>query len=72
VTKYLYFDRVIIHRLYQQDSFFPFGQNQENIIIAISGNSSSKAFQCLATKTIIGLDFLEKTQCLPLYTYDKE
>jgi predicted helicase len=70
IEKYIYFNRIIVHRLYQQDYFFPLGQNQENIIIAISGNSSSKSFQCLATKTIIGLDFLEKTQCLSLYRYE--
>jgi predicted helicase len=70
VTKNLYFDRIIVHRLYQQDSFFPIGKNKSNIIIILSGTSSSKNFQCLASKTIVGLDFLEKTQCLPLYRYE--
>ncbi len=70
VIKNIYFDRIIVHRFYQQDSFFPLGENKNNLIIAISGSSSSKNFQCLATKTIVGLDFLEKTQCLPLYRYE--
>ncbi|ACB50452.1 putative helicase [Crocosphaera subtropica ATCC 51142] len=31
----------------------------------------SKPFQCLASNLLIGLDTLEKTQCLPLYYYDE-
>jgi predicted helicase len=44
----------------------------KNIALCISGNSLSKPFQILASKYISGLDFLEKTQCLPLYRYDKD
>jgi very-short-patch-repair endonuclease len=43
--------------------------DKENKVIAFSGSSSSKPFQCLATSVLSGLDFLEKTQCLPLYRY---
>ncbi|MDR2496332.1 MAG: N-6 DNA methylase [Tannerellaceae bacterium] len=44
--------------------------NKENRVIAYSGISCSKPFQALAINTISSLDFLEKTQCLPLYRYD--
>ena len=43
----------------------------DNIMICFSGLASSKPFQCLVSKKIPSLDLLEKTQCLPLYRYDK-
>jgi predicted helicase len=42
-----------------------------NIAFCISGNGSSKPFQILGVNTYSSLDLLEKTQCLPLYRYDK-
>ncbi len=45
---------------------------EEKPAIAISGIGASKPFQSLITNQITCLDFLEKTQCLPLYRYDKE
>jgi predicted helicase len=36
--------------------------------ICISGKSSSKGFQILATDNFCSYDYLEKTQCLPLFT----
>ena len=44
----------------------------DNIAFCISGRSSSKPFQTLGVNTYSGLDLLEKTQCLPLYRYDKD
>ncbi|KAM3091263.1 type ISP restriction/modification enzyme [Phormidesmis sp. 146-35] len=44
---------------------------RENIIICISGTSFQKQFQTLAVKYSSNYDFLEKTQCIPLYRYDK-
>jgi len=70
--KLVYFDKIIIHRLYQQHLLFPVGENEENILIGFSGLASSKPFQCLATNHVGGFDLLEKTQYLPLYYYDKE
>ncbi|MFZ3079681.1 MAG: type ISP restriction/modification enzyme [Bellilinea sp.] len=42
---------------------------QQNIIIAFSGTSSSKPFSVLASNIIFSFDLLEKTQCLPFYSY---
>ncbi len=49
-----------------------FGDNftKGNEVICFSGLSSSKQFQALASKLVYSYDFLEKTQCLPLYRYD--
>jgi predicted helicase len=66
----LYYDKVIVHRTYQQTEIFPINEVTDNLIICFSGTSSSKPFQCLATNNVPSLDYLEKTQCLPLYRYD--
>ncbi len=44
----------------------------KNQAICISGDSSSYHFQSLITDSIFCFDFLEKTQCLPIYRYDNE
>ena len=51
-----------------------FGERGEhkNICLCFSGLSSAKGFQVLAVGTLPCFDFLEKTQCLPLYRYDGE
>lgn len=72
VKKWNYYDKIITHRIYQQNLIFPIKKKYGNITISFSGLSSTKKFQCLATKQLIGLDFLEKTQCLPFYVYDEE
>ena len=45
---------------------------QPNSVICFSGVASSKPFQTLAVNRLPGLDFLEKTQCLPLYRYAED
>ena len=72
VKKSLYYDKIIVHRMYHQTDIFQIAEDDNNIVICLSGTSSSKPFQCLAIKHVPSLDFLEKTQCLPLYRYDRE
>ena len=43
-----------------------------NLVITISGLSSSKTFQALISNKLFSFDLLEKTQSLPLYHYDQE
>lgn len=50
---------------------FPDGKQGKNLLICLSGTSSSKPFHVLASKFIYSYDLLEKTQCLPLYRYTK-
>jgi len=69
-NQHFYFDKHLNRmpsywfNIYKNDS--------ENKYIAFSGVGSSKYFHCLSSNLIIGLDTIEKTQCLPLYRYDKE
>lgn len=41
----------------------------DNLVIAFSGTSSNKPFQCFVSNQLIGLDTLEKTQCISFYRY---
>ncbi|MFC6223801.1 type ISP restriction/modification enzyme [Hymenobacter artigasi] len=64
------------HQLYHSSLFIDeaglFGKSfGESHILNISGAGSSKPFQALATDRLTSLDFLEKTQCIPLYSYNK-
>jgi predicted helicase len=67
-----YTEKLFNHRL-TNNHYEMFSKNlkNENLIIAFSGISSSKSFQCLVSNKLIGLDTLEKTQCISLYRYDK-
>ena len=62
---FLYHSNLFIDEPGLTDQIFKF----PNTAFCISGNNSSKPFQSLVVCTYPGLDFLEKTQCLPLYRY---
>ena len=70
VNMALYFDRILVHRVYLQDKIFGIKQDHKNTVICFSGISSSKPFQSWAANRVPSFDLLEKTQCLPLYVYD--
>ena len=71
-TKVLYYNQNLNEMQYQIPKVFPEGSTEENTVICLSGTSSSKPFQVLATDRVYSLDLLEKTQCLPLYRYTEE
>ncbi len=69
----LYFDRMMIERVYVFPSIFPtLETEQENRVICVSGIGSNKPFHTLIAEMIPCLDSLEKTQCFPFYTYDED
>jgi predicted helicase len=72
IKKYVYFDRIIIHRPYQQPDIFPIGLNAKcpNILTSIGGRIDYSIFSvdCLPNLAAYSLD---AAQCLPLYRYDK-
>lgn len=68
ITKFFYFDKHFNQRTYQW--FNIYSDSTVDRFICISGLGGSKPFQTLATDKITCLDFLEKTQCLPLYRYE--
>ncbi|HTL90275.1 MAG TPA: type ISP restriction/modification enzyme [Leptolyngbya sp.] len=66
----LYFDKHFNGRTYQWFNILK--EDKQNRFISLPGIGSSKPFQCLSTNEVTCLDFLEKTQCLPLYRYDED
>ncbi len=69
----LFFDKVLIDRSSLLPSIFSTSEIEtENRVICVSGIRSNKHFQTLMTSTVPCLDFLEKTQCFPFYTYDED
>lgn len=65
---WFYFDKHFNGMTYQW--FNIYSDSTVDKFICISGLGGSKPFQTLATDKITCLDFLEKTQCLPLYRYE--
>ena len=69
----LFFDRVMNEEVYGFPSIFPTSETEkENRVICVSGLGSNKPFQALIVDMIPCLDFLEKTQCFPFYSYDED
>ncbi len=67
---YHYTDKILNDVLTQNHySIYSKNLNIENKVITLSGANSSKPFQVLCVDNLFSLDFLEKTQCLPLYRY---
>jgi len=67
--KLLYNGYIPIDLLGQFDIFIP-NKKVENKIINIS--TLTNKLQCLATNTLTGLDFLQRTVCIPQYYFDKK
>ena len=70
VEKFNYLDRIITHRLYQQDSIFSIGAKDNNKVICV--NTRGKDFNVLAVDKLPDLHFNGDSQCLPLYRYDSD
>ena len=67
---HLYYDKNFNAMTYQWPQIWR--KEQANMYLCFSGLSHSKDFQTLASDMIVGLDTLEKTQCIPLYYWTKE
>ncbi|MEN8220062.1 MAG: type ISP restriction/modification enzyme [Pseudomonadota bacterium] len=67
VKKPLYFDEIIIHRLYQLNSIFGIGKPEYNRLICV--NVGNKPFNVLVAAFIPDYHFNGDANCLPLYRY---
>jgi predicted helicase len=65
--RFIYFAPELNEMRYQMPVIFP-QQESKNIIIAI--NQASKAFNILASQSLVDLHFNGDSQCFPLYRYD--
>jgi predicted helicase len=72
VKSFLYFDKIITHRVYQHDTIFGIEKRNENKVICFSISSRLPTFSVFASDKIPSLAlYVEPTQCLPLYRYDE-
>src|SRR5690606_19729551 len=67
---WLYYDKSFIERPGLSEIIFP-NEKYNNLLISVSGISSSKNFSLLITNCFSTLDNIEKSQGFPLYFYEK-
>jgi len=65
------YEKQFIQRTYQQQKLFPVPQSK-NLVLCMSGIGSTKSFSTLITDIIPCLDLVDKSQCYPLYWYEKK
>lgn len=69
--QYLYFNRDLNERVYQQPKSYPTPEHK-NICICLSGLSAKKDYTCFISNIIPDLNIMEAgSQCFPLYYYEE-
>ena len=68
--QHVYRGEKFINRRGQFDQFFPTPQSK-NLVICVSGVGVTKEFSCIMVDTIPDLELIGKSQCFPLYWYEK-
>ncbi|MBO1054384.1 MAG: DEAD/DEAH box helicase [Dolichospermum sp. DET73] len=69
--QWIYFDNYLNHRVGQMPKILP-NQNLENLAICVTGIGATKDFSALITNFLPDLELISKSQCFPLYTYEKQ
>ncbi|MDR2734950.1 MAG: hypothetical protein LBC99_10015 [Spirochaetota bacterium] len=64
-------EKQFIQRTYQQTKLFP-ENGSENRLICVSGVGVTKNFSCIITELLPDLEVIGKSQCFPLYWYEKK
>ena len=65
-----YVGEKLIHRRGQFDQFFPTSKH-DNLLICVSGVGVTKEFSAIITDVLPDLELIGKSQCFPLYWYEK-
>ena len=68
--QHVYRGEKFINRRGQFDQFFPTPQSK-NLVICVPGVGVTKEFSCIMVDTIPDLELIGKSQCFPLYWYEK-
>ena len=69
----LYFDRMMIERVYVFPSIFPTPETEtENRVICLTALGSKKPFHCLMTQQLLDVHLTGDSQCFPFYTYEED
>ncbi len=67
--QWLYMDPQFNNRTYQQPRLFPY-EGAENLEICVTGPGNN-GFSCMMTDIVPCLDMQQKSQCFPLYWYER-
>ncbi|RXR20189.1 DEAD/DEAH box helicase [Flavobacterium stagni] len=67
----LYFGKDLIARRYQLPKIFPNSAKNKNLAIVTTGAGAGKPFSTLIVNNIPNYDFIEKSNCFPLYYYEE-
>lgn len=70
--EWLYYDPYLNEMIYQMPKIFPQGASLPNLVICVPGVGGSWDGFPLITNIIPCLDMLGRTQCFPLYWYEKK
>lgn len=71
--QYVYYDRVLNHRVGQLPNIFPLNHECENITINVTSKGAKKEFSIIASNIISDLNSLEAgSQCFPKYLYEED
>lgn len=65
-----YCSRQLNNCVYQIPKYIP-TNNHSNLIIGVTGASTSKSFSCLITNKIPDYEYVGKSHCFPLYWYEE-
>jgi predicted helicase len=68
--QYAYFDTMFVQRVSQLPKLFPTPAHK-NLVICVSGVGVTKDFSCIITDQLPDLELIGKSQCFPLYFYEK-
>lgn len=68
---FCYYDDFLVQRVSLLPKIFP-SKHTQNLIICVSGVGSQRGFSCMIADKCPNLDFVIKSQCFPLYYYEKK
>ncbi|MCP4215326.1 MAG: DEAD/DEAH box helicase [bacterium] len=69
--QHLYFSRALNERVLQIPKLFPI-PSLKNLVICVSGVGVTKDFSTIISDTLPDLEIIGKSQCFPLYYYEKQ
>jgi predicted helicase len=72
-SQWLHFQRMVVDEVGTSGTFFPNQKTEkENWAICTPGAGAFRPFHTLAIRGLVSMDFIDKTQCFPLFTYSED
>ncbi len=69
--QFAYYNKSLNERVYKMENIFP-THDHGNIAICVSGIGVMKDFSCVITNLLPDFELIGKSQCFPLYYYEKK